>query len=158
MGESLVLMQRPGGWSLAVRTHDLGGTDYGMILRLTDAQAFAMAGDHTGIYGLYNKPVLSPAPEKQEIFIRRRQDRPANTRSWSLCLGEEHVAFITDKAVRLLQEHSNPHFEPGEPNWATREIEDLDDEILAAEAKLDSLRQRRQSLADGISAASPSPI
>lgn len=157
MGESLVLMQRQGGWSLAVRTHDLGGTDYGIILRLTDAQAFAMAGDHTGIYGLYNNPVLLPALEKQEIFIRRRQDRPANTRSWSLCLGEEHVAFITDEAVRLLQEHAKPRFEPGEPNWTTREIEDLDDQILAAETKLETLRQRRQALSEGVSDSVPQP-
>jgi len=121
MGESLVLMQRQGAWSLAVRTHDLGGTDYGMILRLTEAQAYAMAGSHTGIHGLHGEPALSPAPEKREIFIRRRQDRPANTRSWSLCLGEEQVAFINDEAVRLLQEHSNPRFEHGEPNWTTRE-------------------------------------
>lgn len=154
MGDSLTLMRRHGKYSLSLRRHDLGGTEYQTLCSLTELQAHALAGPHTGLFFLHEEKPIHPPVEPRALHIFRRPDRPANTRAWSLCVGPDHAAYVSDEAVRLLQEHANPVFEPGEPNWATRDIEDLDDQILAAEEALETLRKRRQMLQDALSADS----
>lgn len=157
MGESLVLMKRQGRYSLSLRSHDLGGTDYSTLCSLTPTHAHAIEGHHTGLFFLHDEKPIEPPPEKRQLCIRRRADRPANTRSWSLCVGDEHAGYISDDAVHLLEEHASPVFEPGEPNWVTREIEEIDDQILAAETTLEALRKRRQGLAERLSGTDPQP-
>lgn len=146
MSESLIILQRHGAYSLALRTHDLSGTDYAPLVKLTRDLAHAISGPQTGIHFLHGERLEGPAPEKRELSILRRKDRKPNTRSWELMAGGERLGFITDEAVLMLQKHAKVSFEAGEPNWESRQIENIDDQLHELARKTQHLQERREAL------------
>lgn len=137
---------------LSIRTHDLGGTDYEAILQLTMAEAKAIAGPHTGIYFLIDVPEPDQPVAPLPITIERVPAREPNTRAWRVRIGDTLVtrekdgetipARLSDQHVRILDETATIGFQPGQPDWLLREVEDLDDKVNRLQCELDAARAK----------------
>lgn len=131
---------RPDLHALTIRTHDLGGTDYEPIVLLTEREALAVAGAHSGI-DFFSKPPATTAPvAPAPITIERVPDRQPGTRAWRFRIGETLVTRekdgeiiplrLSDDHVQALERHASVLFEPGQPDWDLREIEDMEDRAV----------------------------
>lgn len=168
-------------WFLALRTHDLGGTDYERILRLTERQAQALVGPHTGISASGSLPEGSGPP--LPLKIERVPVREPGTRAWRARIGDDLVTAekdgrpvalrLSDSHVEVLHRETRALFDPGEPDWMRRDVEDLEDSAIEKRKRADEAfeaavaarrrwqeklrREAREGIPDGEPPALPSP-
>jgi hypothetical protein len=131
---------RPDFYNLTIRTHDLGGTDYEPIVLLTEREALAVAGAHSGIDFFSNPPATTEPVAPAPITIERVPDRQPGTRAWRFRIGETLVTRekegeiipirLSDDHVQALERHASVLFEPGQPDWDLREIENMEDRAI----------------------------
>lgn len=139
---SLVLKNTATGvFRLFKRIHDLGGTDHVPLIRLTEKQAAAISGDHTAIPRPTELRDVKVDP--QDIRIIRTPNRTPGQRPWIAMIGDEQASYLDDDIVRDLIDLTVPVFEPGQPDWASREIEDIEDKIAEHENQIEVLRKKR---------------
>jgi hypothetical protein len=121
---------------LAVRQHDLGGVDYMPLFPLTGRQARSIAGPHTGIHFVH-EPADIPHVPPAELRVERIPDRAPLESPWRIRIGGELLTVardgvetpiqVRDDVVEALQTMSRAVFEPGQPDWRLRTVEDLED-------------------------------
>lgn len=122
---------------------------------LTEKQAHAIAGEHTGIYFGSNR-IYNPMREPQPILIKRVQDRKPKRLAWAMEIGDEHAGYVNDDLVRYLIDLSHPVFEPGEPNWKTRDIERIDDKIADHLSSIEDLEEKKAEMLAKMEGEAPS--
>ena len=116
------------------------------ILYLTEVQARAIAGDHTGIHFLHQQKFEGPDVTPQSILIERVLDRKRGL-AWQMRIGNDLVmnrrwdgtlfpCRISDENVQNLEKFARVSFEPGQPDWALRQVEDLEDDVARAQVRL----------------------
>ena len=148
---SLVLKpsSRKGFSNLYLRTVDPAETYYEPIILLKNEDAYAISGKHTGIHFLLGD---APEFEKKDILIEPVEDREPHTRAWQMRIGDrlvtgrERNSFgdpgsakedvplrLSDDQVQIFQELASIKFPPGEPDWARRDVETLEDIALYQE-------------------------
>lgn len=129
------------GFRLSVREHDMSGTEYFRICSLSGKQAWSIAGDHTGIFFLHSQPAPDHLVVHKPLRIERVKDRKPNRRAWLLFIGDEPVTAtnsegetiairLSDGSVDSLEKNAKPVFEPGQPDWDLREVEDVEDRAV----------------------------
>ncbi|MEP3666550.1 MAG: hypothetical protein ABJN42_07430 [Roseibium sp.] len=155
---SLEVRKHLGKFSLTERSFDMGGVDRTHLVSLTMPQAYAITGDHTNLRMNASDERSGLGFEKKDLHVCRvpMESREPNTRAWYLQTGGETIGFVTDDTVRLLQEHAIVHFEPDQPNWETREIEVMDDEIHNLQEKIENVEERRAAALAKMADDSPS--
>ncbi|MCE6959260.1 hypothetical protein LAZ40_09365 [Cereibacter sphaeroides] len=169
---SFVLMSsraREGDFDLVLRTHDLSGTDYSRFLRLSEAQARAIAGPHTGIFFLYDQKFAGDEVESQPLKIERVPDREPGTRAWQVRIGDELVMGtredgavvprrLEDYYVAELERHATVSFEPGQPDWHLRHVESVEDEVKSLKDRVvEAIEKARKARADWVASRAAEP-
>lgn len=136
------------GFMLSLTFFDGAFSQTANLVRLTAAQAQAIAGPGNRIdfAPWANPPSLPDVTGDQPIEIISITERKAWELPWELRVMGETVTRLSDSQVRILSEHSAPAFEPGEPDWPRREIEELDFVIAEKSQDLGELVQRREQM------------
>ena len=137
------IRQHGPGYSLALREPELNETCYTHLIWLPEGLGRAICGPHTGIHMLYGAEPMEGVTPKP-IRIERVEDREPGTRPWIMRIGDELVMAtlegvtrprrLSDEGVRALQDHAVVLFEPGQPDWDLRRVEDLEDAAIEAES------------------------
>lgn len=146
---------RPDLYAIALRSHDMGGTDYETLITLERKDALAIAGPHTGLYFLFDD-VPTPAEreaEKHALVIERIPDRKPGTLAWRMRIGGEIAArvdyrdgvrkmlHLSDGDVKTLMEHIRVEFADGPPDWELRSVEDMEDRAIRMEREAAEARE-----------------
>lgn len=155
--ERLVFRQaRNGLVSIALRTHDMGGTDYHPLVLIEFATAAQMAGGHTGIHFAHRDPDCPDGLFKVVPVIERIPGATSGSHVWQLRVGSEVASRIdsrdgqrktirlSDETVDMLAKMATVTFEPGQPDWPLREVEMLEERATIAENAALTARERAQ--------------
>ena len=110
------------------------------ITLLTEAQAAAIAGRKNRIHPGFGTGI-SASENPADLEILRIAPEKPNSEVWKLRIAGEDVTTLSDRQVEILIEMSTPVFEPGQPDWQTRDAEKIDDEIHALEQNIHHIRQ-----------------
>ncbi|MFG6080308.1 hypothetical protein ACEUZ9_000858 [Paracoccus litorisediminis] len=132
------------------------GTGWKVLCRLSDTEAWAIAGPHNGIeFGRIFRPAPKDAP-KLQLEIEKVSERAPGTRAWCLRLGgkiitrrhpetgDDVALRIDDDAVTRLLEVTKVGMAGGakNPDWQLRRVEELEDAAFLAERSARLARER----------------
>ena len=154
MSPSLVLIPQtsvlPGIYQLAIRYHDLSGTDYSRIATMDGDTARDLVASKTGVDFLTGKLPETPERRPGRLFVTPRPDPKPDTALWILNIqrasGLHKIAYINDEKLNaLMATDAKIGFPEGEPNWKRHDevltrlrINELRAEADRLEATLDT--------------------
>lgn len=136
---------------LAQRQADLSGTEYIPIVRLTEKQAMAIS--RTVIRVLFEIPPEYREADQKDIFVERVPEREPGTEAWQMRIGGDLVTKrnaegeivaqrFDDDAAWDLAKLVKVWFEPGQPDWELRYVEDLEDHAARAKTQYEAMSER----------------
>lgn len=138
-------------WTLLKRVFDGTDTDYTRVAWLSPEQAAALVGPHSGIgMMLGREAALLPKVPKAPMLISRVIGREPMTRAWSFSVAGIPGHRLDDEQVRDLDRHARVRFEPGQPDWVSREIENRIDTIEANNREIARLTARNAEILAGL--------
>lgn len=143
--------------AIVLRSHDLGGTDYEHVARLTMVEAEGVASSGI-IHFLYDHDIpedIVPA----RLSIKLREDPQPNVRLWKLSCQIEGqdprtVGYLSDSIMRNLMDCSvDIDFPDGPPDWTAHQdlqtrliVQDMRQKADDLEALLEERIAKREAL------------
>lgn len=138
-------------WTLLKRVFDGTDVDYTRIAWLSPEQASALVGPHSGVSLLHaREAALLPDGPKARMLISRVVDRSPLTRAWSFSVAGIPGHLLDDGQVQDLDRLGRVRFEPGQPDWVGREIENRLDAIETNNREIARLMARNAEILAGL--------